>query len=488
MRSIRLGVAALAAAALLASCSSGGPAAPTSSTSGTSGLTAAQQKIKHVVVIMQENRSFDSYFGTFPAANGIPMANGEPTVCSPNPKTGDCVKPFHDPSDETQGGPHAATAAAADINGGKMDGFVAMASKEKTSCEDDTNPDCGFGDPRGVMGWHDAREIPNYWTYAQQYVLQDAMFEPTASWSLPQHLFMVSGWSAQCPTLGDPASCVNENQEPTSVGGGSNKRGKLLTEWIAGRRGKIPDPNAAWTDLTYLMHKKHVSWGYYVADGDEPDCRDDNENECIPHKQNASTPGIWNPLPYFTTVKDDGELSNIQTHDKFLEAAKAGKLPNVSWVIPDGAHSEHPPSKISAGQTYVTDVVNAIMSGPDWESTAIFLSWDDWGGLYDHVAPPVVDINGYGLRVPGLVISPYAKQGLIDHQVLSHDAYLKFIEDLFLDGSRLDPATDGRPDPRPTVRETVPVLGDLMNDFDFTQAPRKPLILDSTPAPGPASQ
>jgi hypothetical protein len=99
------------------------------------------------------------------------------------------------------------------------------------------------------------------------------------------------------------------------------------------------------------------------------------------------------------------------------------------------------------------------MEGPDWDSTAIFLSWDDWGGFYDHVVPPQIDDNGYGLRVPGLVISPYAKRGYIDHQVLSSDAYLKFIEDDFLGGARLDPKTDGRPDPRPDVRENQKLLG-----------------------------
>jgi phospholipase C len=127
------------------------------------------------------------------------------------------------------------------------------------------------------------------------------------------------------------------------------------------------------------------------------------------------------------------------------------------------------------------------MRTPEWSSTAIFLSWDDWGGFYDHVAPPVVDGAGYGLRVPGIVISPYARQGFIDHQVLSQDAYVKFIEDAFLGGARLDPKTDGRPDSRPDVRENNPTLGSLLSDFDFNQPPRAPLVLDPNPAPGPAS-
>ena len=127
------------------------------------------------------------------------------------------------------------------------------------------------------------------------------------------------------------------------------------------------------------------------------------------------------------------------------------------------------------------------MRGPDWKSTAIFLVWDDWGGFYDHVVPPAADQNGYGLRVPAIVISPYAKKGYIDHQVLSFDAYNKFIEDDFLHGARLNPRTDGRPDPRPDVRENASILGNLIADFNFSQRPRPPVLLRTHPAPGPAS-
>jgi phospholipase C len=229
------------------------------------------------------------------------------------------------------------------------------------------------------------------------------------------------------------------------------------------------------------MHQNQVSWGYYVVSGTEPDCANDAALSCAPVRQNASTPGIWNPLPYFDTVRADGELGNIQSVDNFYTAAKAGSLPSVSWVVPSGAVSEHPPGPVSFGQSYVTSLVNAVMSSPDWDSTAIFLAWDDWGGFYDHVKPPTVDVNGYGLRVPAIVISPYAKHGYIDHQTLSFDAYDKFIEDDFLNGQRLDPRTDGRPDPRPDVRDNVKILGDLTRDFNFNQSPRKPHLLPVHP-------
>ncbi len=433
-----------------------------SSTNSTFQQEPGISKIKHIIVIMQENRSFDSYFGTYPGANGIPMQNGTPSVCINDSQTGQCVKPFHDTNDVNGGGPHSDVNATADINGGKMDGFIAQAQKGRRGCTDPTNPACTNSTSPDVMGYHNGSDIPNYWSYAQHFVLQDQMFEPNASWSLPAHLFMVSGWSAKCSQAGDPASCVNALQNP---GKGGTK--------VAGN-------DYAWTDMTYLLHKNNISWGYYLSAGSEPDCEDD-QMLCQPVSQNAKVPGIWNPLPGFDTVKQDGQLGNIQDVSNFFTSAKNGTLPAVSWVVPNGKVSEHPPALVSVGQSYVTSLINAAMQGPDWNSTAIFLSWDDWGGFYDHVTPPHVDQNGYGLRVPGLVISPYAKQGYIDHQTLSFDAYLKFIEDDFLNGARLDPKTDGRPDPRPTVRENVSILGNLVSDFDFNQSPRPPTLLPVNP-------
>jgi len=220
-----------------------------------------------------------------------------------------------------------------------------------------------------------------------------------------------------------------------------------------------------------------------VFAGGEPDCVNDESVACAPVGQNAKTPGIWNPLPYFDTVREDGQLGNVQSLTAFYAAAHAGTLPAVSWINPNQKVSEHPSASINVGQAYVTGLINAVMRSPDWPSTAIFLSWDDWGGFYDHVAPPQVDQNGYGLRVPGMVISPYARAGFIDHQTLSHDAYLKFIEDDFLGGERINPATDGRPDPRPGAREANPALGDISAAFDFSQPPAPPFILPAHPAP-----
>ncbi len=424
---------------------------------------------------MQENRSFDSYFGTYPGANGIPTAHGKFTVCNPDPKNGGCQAPYHDPNDINGGAGHSAGASVTAIDGGKMDRFVDVAENSPRGCSVLVNPACASTARVDVMGYHDAREIPNYWRYAHDFVLQDAMFEPVASWSLPAHLFLVSEWSARCTSI-DPFSCTNDIVGPY-----------FPRRIEQAEHQPRPTIDFAWTDLTDLLHANNVSWGYYVETGSEPDCADDAAT-CAAVPQRASTPGIWNPLPLFTDVAENGQLANVQDVEAFRAAAKAGTLPAVSWVTPSQIHSEHPPASVHAGQAYVTGLVNDVMRGKDWKSTAIFVSWDDWGGFYDHVVPPRVDVNGYGIRVPALVISPYAKRGFIDHQTLSHDAYVKFIEDDFLGGSRLDPATDGRPDPRPTVRENASKLGDLARDFDFTQKPRRPEPLPTNPRPGPASK
>jgi phospholipase C len=432
-------------------------------------------RIRHVIVIQQENRSFDSYFGTFPGGDGIPMKHGEPTVCSPDPTSGKCVAPYVDHADENGGGPHDAKSAIADVNGGKMDGFVAQAFSGRNGCLDPTDPACTNSATPDVMGYHTESDIPNYWAYAHHFALQDHMFEPVASWSLPAHLFLVSEWSAACTEHDNPASCEN------SITGLSRQGARppnvpTYLKYPAGRT-----PIYAWTDLTYLLDRAHVGWGYYVVTGTEPDCEDDAALTCSPVQQSSNTPGIWNPLPWFDTVKSDGTSATVQDLKNFYAQAETGHLPAVSWVVPSGAVSEHPPAAVSAGQSYVTSLVNAVMRSPEWNSTAIFLSWDDRGGFFDHVQPPTVDENGYGLRVPGLVISPYAKRGFVDHQMLSFDAYDKFIEDDFLRGQRLDPRTDGRPDRRPSVRENVKILGDLVNDFDFSHQPRRPIILPVHP-------
>jgi len=441
--------------------------------------------IQHVVIIMQENRSFDQYFGTYPRADGIP-----PDVCVPlnpkNPSLG-CVAPFHDPHDVNAGGPHGPGNAQNDLDNGitttKMDGFVSEQTNAPGRCPPN-GPGCTASKDgvarHDVMGYKTRDEIPNYWEYASHFVLMDHLFEGVRSWSWPSHLDLTSEWVATCTDDTKASSCTTD----------PNARAPAKT-------GQLP-----WVNLFQLLDVKRVSWKYYLGQGTEPDCEDDAIT-CAPQPQTSLVPSIWNPAPYFSWVKSRGP-NYLKLHNpdisRFLFDIKHGGLPQVSWIVPSDEYSEHPPASVTEGMDYVTSLVNAVMLSPYWKNTVIILAWDDWGGFYDHVAPPNVDrntsatpIQGFGLRVPGIVISAYAKPGTIDHQVLSLDSFATFIEDLFMNGTRLVPSALGNPDSRPDIRDaltsvrypdggTAPI-GKIMNDLDFTRKPLPPLIR-STSIPG----
>ena len=433
-------------------------------------------------MIMQENRSFDQYFGTYPGANGIPQ-----NVCVPlnpsQPNLG-CVAPFHDPHDVNAGGPHGTTDALADLDDGithaAMDGFVYQQQLGLNSCT--PQPTCKTNNAganrHDVMGYHNADEIPNYWAYAQHFVLQDNLFEGNRSWSLAAHVELTSEWSALCKDDADAKTCYTWSYPAYPVPGS-----------------KVVYP---WANLFQLLDLHNVSWKYYVANGPEPDCEDD-EMTCPPQYQTRGSGSVWNPPPFFRWVKAKGPTYLAEHNpriEQFIVDAQNDALPQVSWIVPNNTFSEHPPSGITAGMEYVTSLVNAVMQSPAWNSSAIFITWDDWGGFYDHVDPPNVDrntsptvIQGYGLRVPGIMISPYARAGMIDHNVLSFDQFATFFEDAFMGGARLRPWELHNPDHRPDVRDelksvtyldghTAPI-GSLAKEFNFAQQPLPPLILST---------
>jgi phospholipase C len=413
------------------------------------------EKLQHLIFIIQENRSFDSYFGTYPGADGFPY----PPPCLPSERhPSQCETPYPNHEASNEGGPYLNEYQEADIDGGKMDGFVIQREEQlkREGCPYDpefgeVEPDCkpgGPGDIVDVMGYHDGTDLPNYWAYAQNFVLQDHFHEAIHSWSQPGHMYLFSGWSAKCPK-GTIASCA-------SAFGGDFWGTKDPTPYL-------------WTDITYLLYQNNVTWTAYLDGG---------QGATFTHH---GVQGIWNVLPGFETVQDDGQLGNALVNlTQFYSDAAAGTLPAVSWILPQQDDSEHPTSSVAHGETYVTGLINAAMSGPEWSSTAVFLTYDDDGGFYDHEPPPFnFDKLGLGIRVPALIVSPYAKQGYIDHQICSTDCYLKFIEDVFLNGERMSQA--GRPDPRPDYRDEESAYGTLANDFDFDREPRAPLLLPLHP-------
>jgi phospholipase C len=430
-----LSLASLAAAGLLGGCTLGetSSAAPTTSAQSSSipatskSTPAGLEKIEHFVFIMQENRSFDSYFGTYPGADGIPAG-----ISFTDPFDGSKVSSFHDANNVNRGGPHGWDNAQADINAGKMDGFLAQAYKgiNETGFAPSNTPG---KNPKDVMGWHDYHEIPNYWNYARLYVLQDRMFESVASYSLPAHLYMLAAQS-----------------------GG-----------YVGSAGQPKPSTYNFPEITELLTSGRIDWKYYVTSGTIPDTEDGHVVGSISaQQQDPDKYTLWNPLPAFPDVQNDpAERSRLQDTSQFYIDAAAGSLPAVSWVIPSGGVSEHPPSGVKEGMAYVTGLVNAAMQGPGWNTSAIFLSWDDWGGFYDHVAPPKIDQYGLGIRVPGLVISPYARQGYIDHKTYSFESWLRIVEERF----QVSPMT---------ARDTGAL--DMLDAFDFTQRPREPALLSPT--------
>ncbi len=407
------------------------------STTTTQAITAqGLDKIQHFVFIMQENRSFDSYFGTYPGADGIP-----PNTSLIDPWDGSVVKPYHDTNNDNFDGPHGWDNAQADIDGGKMDGFLKQAyTRYSEGAQINRTPG---NDPREVLGYHDYHEIPNYWDYAGLYVLQDRMFESVASYSLPAHLYELAAQSGGYTGYNQPY--------PQSFN---------------------------FPEITELLTSGNITWNFYVTSGSVVDANGQAIGTAAQQQEDPTKYTYWNPLPAFPKMWDDpNQRTRVVDTAQFYQDAQSGNLPQVSWIQPffGTSLSEHPGmgGGVEEGMAYVTGLVNAIMQGPDWDSTAIFISWDDWGGFYDHVNPPKVDEYGYGIRVPGLVISPYARQGYIDHKTYSFESWLKLVEERFGVASM-------------TARDKNAL--DMKDDFDFTQKPRPPVILSATNQGSPILQ
>ena len=265
-----------------------------------------------------------------------------------------------------------------------------------------------------TLSYYDWHEIPNYWEYARRYTLCDAFFSSVAGPSEPNHLYTVAA----------RAGGLVNNPPPN----------------LAGQDGVYTFPTMA-----ELLEHSHVSWKYY----------DEKPN---PHKHS-----LWNPMPGFKQFqKSPALMSHLVGLDQFYADVKAGTLPEVCWIVPTAIDSEHPPADSARGMRHVTDLVNALMGSSAWKDTAIIVTWDDYGGFYDHVAPPAVDQYGYGPRVPTLVISPYAKPGAVCHTRFDFTSPLKLIEERF----GLAPLA---------TRDAA--ANDMLDCFDFKQKPTPPNVL-----------
>jgi phospholipase C len=328
--------------------------------------------------------------------------------------TTDCVEPFHIEGEAILDLGHSGGVHQAQYNNGRMDGFIKV-----------------FGQRRGVgnqpMGHYDDRDIPYYWSIADNYVLFDRLFTSAAGGSVWNHMFWVTG---------APGNPEEDALLPTGFD-------------------HVPT-------IFDRLQEAGVSWKFYVQNY-RPEI-----NFRTPGAGDSGSQIVWVPPLNYNRFLDDPALSSrIVDMSEYYRDLAEGTLPAVSFMVPSGA-SEHPPGSIQAGERFVRTLLNALMSSSSWRTSAFMWTYDDWGGWYDHVSPPSVDRYGYGFRSPALLVSPYAKRGHVDHTTLDFTSELKFIENNW---------------GVPPLAERDTAANDISSAFDFSAGPREPVLLDRVRAP-----
>jgi phospholipase C len=364
--------------------------------------------IQHTVFILKENHTFDNYFGAFPGANGV--SSGFTSNGRLVPLT---AMPDRYRADLCNSWDCAIQA----IDGGKMNGFDLISGKSLAAYTQASE-----------------QEIPNYWAYARTFVLADGYFTSVHGPSFPNYLFTIAAQSGGVIDNGSGSS--------GGVACDGTPSGTVTVIDSSGLRRQV-SPCFDFLTLPELLESAGISWKYYFDDF--------TVLSTIRHIRNSR---MWK--------------ENLGTTTQFLADARIGHLPAVSWLVEPFEESEHPPQSICAGQNQTTEFLNAIMEGPDWYSAVVFITYDDFGGFYDHVPPPELDEFGLGQRVPLLIISPFAKAGYISHTIYEHSSILKFIETRY--GLR-----------SLTTRDAG--ASNMLDNFDFNQPRRPPLILPSGTCP-----
>jgi phospholipase C len=332
--------------------------------------------VEHFLFLMQENHSFDNYFGTYPGANGVPAGTCMPR--DPTSKaTKECVKPFRLGDRAIVDLAHNEETHMAQYRNGRMDGFVWAFGRE------------GKRHGSMAMGHYDDRDLPYYWNVADEYVLFDRFFSSAHGGSVINHMYWVTG-----------------------------------APGIKGKRDAVPAEG--WGDLPTIfdrLEEQGISWKFYVQNYDP------KITFRTAQDSDRAAQVVWVPLLGYPRYVDDPKLSqHIVDLDEYFSDLKRGTLPSVAYIVPSGA-SEHPPGSIKAGQRFVRTLITELMASEYWSSSAFMWSYDDWGGWYDHVKPPRVDERGYGFRVPALLVSAWAKRGHIESTQLDFASVPKFIEE-----------------------------------------------------------
>ena len=408
---------------------SGAVANPRHSVNIVSGIAAFRNHIDHIVFLEQENHAFDNFFGTYcpatgprcpDAADGLPSGTCVPT--NPATNSSPCVAPYNLTARQLviSDLPHNWNSTHTAWNGGLMKGFYG-AELNRTE----------------TFGHYNGTTIPDYWDLAEEYGLADDFFSSSATFSLANHWYAVAAtapnesYTVKVENVGIPASrlftYLNESNATPSV------EDSLLRS------------STSWVDYDFPLGKY--------------------SNFTQPHS-NAQAYSYWNPLAARAQSYLAKSRPHFESRNQFFVDARNGSLPNLSWLIPLPFESDHPPASLATGQDWVTSVVDAVESSPEWNSTVLFISWDEYGGFYDHVAPPQLDAYGDGFRVPLLAIGPWVRQGAINHHAMDFGSILHLME------ARFNLSCLGVRD----CNATMP-----LNLFDFSRGPRAPLFLPQYP-------
>lgn len=428
--------------------------------------------IKHIIVVVQENRSFDNFFATFPGADGT--LTGQAAAMTSDIQ-GSCAAkhqrviteptsiPLTKVSLTGQGFPnnfgwdndlaHTYVPYLAEYDSGKMDGFDLVKFGAT-----------GFG-PQAectyAYQYVDPKDIKPYWDMAQQYVLGDQMFDTQGSSSFTAHQDLIAGGTAinyQVSQYGDNSVIDNPYGTPWGCDSPPGTTTALITTSGQYLQFNGPFPCYAYKTLRDLLDAKKISWKYYAV------------------APKGSGPGIWSAFAAIKAVYNGPEWhTNVTKSPKVIfKDISNGTLPSVAWITPDAANSDHPNIKINGqpsdtGPSWVASIVNAVGQSKYWNSSAIVILWDDTGGFYDHVPPAFIDNQGgLGFRVPLLIVSPYVKAH-VEHTQYETASVAKFIEQNFNLGGPLQ-----TPDAR---------AASLTNAFNFNQSPRRFKVIPSTYSP-----
>ncbi len=377
------------AGATLYACTGGERKAPVLVPSATASVVATETRwpIKRVIYVMLENRSFDNLFGRFPGANGsttgVKFGTEVELLPAPHWLPGDL--------------PHDRAAHLNDVNGGAYDGFGQGQ----------------FGDPWAYTAF-EGDKVPVYWQLASDYVLCDNFFASVGGPSYPNHFFFVAGQSGGALDNPENIEVRIEENGKRFKSWGCDAVGDNVFVLVKDDLGNLAKHDSCFNfrSVPEQLEDEGVSWAFYSAS---------------PNQSGY----FWNALNGISGVyhTDLWRDETIRPVDRIVKDVQQDKLPSVTWVTPRFELSDHPPESTCFAQNWLADLTNAVMQSDGWEHTAMFITWDEWGGLYDHVPPPEIDDIGLGFRVPTIVLSPYAKKGYVDDAEAEFSTPLKFVED-----------------------------------------------------------